>query len=502
MSVLAPQMAAGALSDREADVEGQLLAIAYQPMPLLMCLTVLVPGLIGLIWRTALPPSDVLLWCGAAVLGSLVSFVLWRGYRRAAHGPATHAYWRRAYNGMALIAGLSWGLGPSLFIPGATETPLLSLFVGFALAVCGVATSTLAAQPKALRVMMLATLLPPAVSAWFTYTDPGYLAALTLGVGFCVLAVIGRYNSANVVSLVSMQARLRSILNSSLDAIVEVDAEGLIQGWSRQAELMFGWSAHDAVGRDFPGTVFGQLEAIAARRLMQKGSDALAVADAAQPEEMTARRRDGRAFPVEVVFAPLNIEGTLRFTVFLADITARKQAEEFIRQQALIDPLTGLPNRRLLDSRIEQALANSARHGSLGALMFLDLDRFKQINDELGHAAGDELLKAVADRLRQVTREGDTAARMGGDEFILMLENLSPVPEDATRQATDVGRKLLQALNAPYLLGGQACHNTPSIGITLFGLVREEADKVLQRADTALYAAKHAGRNCLRVFEP
>ena len=83
-----------------------------------------------------------------------------------------------------------------------------------------------------------------------------------------------------------------------------------------------------------------------------------------------------------------------------------------------------------------------------------------------------------------------------------MLENLSPVPEDATRQATDVGRKLLQALNAPYLLGGQACHNTPSIGITLFGLVREEADKVLQRADTPLYAAKHAGRNCLRVFEP
>ena len=490
-----------ALSGREADVEGQLLAIAYQPMPLLLVVDVLVPALMGLIWRSELPQADVLLWCGTAAFCSLAAFFMWRGFQHAAHGPATHAYWQRTYNWMALLSGISWGMGPSLVIPDAAGTPLLSLFVGLALAVCGVATSTLAAQPQALRLMKLATLLPPAISAWMTQTSSGYLAALTLGAGFCVLTVVARYNSANVVSLVSTQAKLRSILNSSLDAIVEVDGEGLIRGWSRQAELMFGWSAMDAVGRDFLSTVFVPTELAQARRFMQTGSGALADG-AAQHEELIAQRSDGGAFPVEVVFAPLKIEGKIHFTVFMADITARKQAEEVIRQQALTDPLTGLPNRRLLASRLEQALANCVRHGSLGALMYLDLDRFKEINDQLGHEAGDELLKAVADRLRHATREGDTPARIGGDEFILMLENLRPAPEDAIRQATDVGHKLVHALNAPYRLGGREVHSTPSIGITLFGAEREEAEPVICRADEALYAAKRAGRNCLRIFQP
>ena len=484
-----------------ADVEGQLLAIAYQPMPLLMLLTLLVPLLTGSIWWSVLPVTDVLIWFAACLVCIGVSFFLWRGWRRAEHAPGTHRPWQLAYARLSLLAGFCWGLGPGLFIPHTTETPLLSLFVGFVLAVCGVATSTLAAQPRALRLMMVAAFLPPAISAWMTHSAMGRLASLTLLAGYFALTLIARYNTANVLSLVSTQARLRSILNSSLDAIVEVDADGLIHGWSRQAELMFGWSAHEAEGRDFLGTAFGLADAIEARRLMQAGSGELDFARPAQHQEMLAQRRDGSSFPIEVAFAPLKIEGSFLFTVFIADITARKQAEDVIRKQALMDPLTGLPNRRLLDSRLDQALANSLRHGSFGALMYLDLDHFKAINDKLGHEAGDQLLKEVAARMRLSTREGDTVARIGGDEFVVMLENLAAEAPEALAQTRSTGEKLLAELNKPYRLGTHVVSNTPSIGATLFGQQSENAEAVLRRADNALYESKREGRNRLSIVQ-
>jgi diguanylate cyclase (GGDEF)-like protein len=183
------------------------------------------------------------------------------------------------------------------------------------------------------------------------------------------------------------------------------------------------------------------------------------------------------------------------------DITARKAAEEEIAHLAFFDALTGLPNRRLLMERLRHAAATFVRTGRHGALMFVDLDNFKNINDNFGHDKGDLLLKQVADRISVCLREGDTVARLGGDEFMVMLEMLSADSEEASFQAGSIGEKILAALDMSYDLGGLQYHNTSSIGVTLFSEKECNIDELLKRADIAMYQAKAAGRNALRFFD-
>jgi diguanylate cyclase (GGDEF)-like protein/PAS domain S-box-containing protein len=184
------------------------------------------------------------------------------------------------------------------------------------------------------------------------------------------------------------------------------------------------------------------------------------------------------------------------------DITEQKMAEAEIERLAFYDALCGLPNRRLLMNRLSQALAACARHGQNGALLFIDLDNFKDLNDTLGHAMGDTLLGQVARRLVGCVRESDTVARFGGDEFVVMLEGLSPTLDEALAQAEAAARKILLALNKAHDLGGQERHSTPSIGITLFHDQEHSAEELIKRADVAMYQAKSAGRNTLRFFDP
>jgi diguanylate cyclase (GGDEF)-like protein/PAS domain S-box-containing protein len=191
-----------------------------------------------------------------------------------------------------------------------------------------------------------------------------------------------------------------------------------------------------------------------------------------------------------------------RFIVLLRDITSAKAAEDAIQHLAFYDQLTGLANRRLLIDRLRQALATGARSGRQGALLFLDLDNFKSLNDTLGHDFGDLLLQQVAQRLRSCVREGDTVARFGGDEFVVMLEGLSAEATDAAEQAQAVCDKIFQVLNRPYDLGGREYHNSPSIGLTLFRQHDQAVEDLLKQADIAMYQAKKAGRNTARFFDP
>ena len=179
----------------------------------------------------------------------------------------------------------------------------------------------------------------------------------------------------------------------------------------------------------------------------------------------------------------------------IIDVTERKKAEEAIRNLAFVDTLTNLPNRRFLLDRLRQGLAKSRRHGNHGALLFIDLDHFKSINDTYGHEAGDRLLCEVARRLRQSVREGDTVGRLGGDEFVVMLEDLGASGHEACERGAAIGEKILAALNEPFLIDGDQHHTTPSIGVTCFGSADERAEDLLRRADAAMYRAKAAGRN-------
>lgn len=214
-------------------------------------------------------------------------------------------------------------------------------------------------------------------------------------------------------------------------------------------------------------------------------------------------RLDGTPIDVEVQSAAIVYGGEPAIQVAIRDITARKAAQEQIQSLAFSDPLTGLPNRRLLLDRLEQALTAATRHQRQAALLFIDVDDFKTINDTLGHEQGDVLLRQVAQRLLTCVREGDTVARVGGDEFVVLLKDLSQSVQEAATQAEAIAKKIMAALNQPYQLGSSAQHSTASIGVTLFGGdQRDSTDAPLRRADMAMYQAKAAGRNTLRFFDP
>lgn len=184
------------------------------------------------------------------------------------------------------------------------------------------------------------------------------------------------------------------------------------------------------------------------------------------------------------------------------DVTDLRRASAEIQSLAFYDPLTHLPNRRLLMDRLQRATAASARSGEFGAVLFLDLDRFKTLNDTLGHAIGDLLLQQVAQRLRACVRDNDTVARLGGDEFVVMLEDLSTSSDEAASMAQRIGEKILERLNQTYQLAQHNYHSTPSIGATLFNTNAQSPDELLKQADIAMYQIKLRGRNALCFFDP
>ncbi len=211
---------------------------------------------------------------------------------------------------------------------------------------------------------------------------------------------------------------------------------------------------------------------------------------------------DGRKLVCEARIVRLPTKNGNHVRVSLTDITERRRAEAAIEQLAFYDVLTSLANRRLLRERLQHALVGCARGHARGALLYLDLDNFKIVNDMLGQEKGDQLLLEVAKRLQSCIREMDTAARLGGDEFVVMLEDLNGDAREAGTQALGVGEKILAALEKPYVLNGKEYRTSASIGVTLFESSDDNADVLLQRADLAMYQAKAAGRNALRFFNP
>jgi diguanylate cyclase (GGDEF)-like protein/PAS domain S-box-containing protein len=215
-------------------------------------------------------------------------------------------------------------------------------------------------------------------------------------------------------------------------------------------------------------------------------------------------RKDGRAIWVRLTVSPMWVPGARpdHHIAVIQDITAHKQAQEQIHQLAFHDPLTGLPNRRLFLDRLQQVQIHSARQKIHCAILFIDLDYFKTLNDTQGHDIGDLLLIEVARRLQDNLRSGDTVARLGGDEFVVILEGLSEDALQAAAQTRDIGEKILASLNRPFRLGEFEYHTSSSIGIRLFHDNHAGMDDLLKHADTAMYQAKTAGRNTLRFFDP
>ncbi|MBU0688318.1 MAG: EAL domain-containing protein [Gammaproteobacteria bacterium] len=219
--------------------------------------------------------------------------------------------------------------------------------------------------------------------------------------------------------------------------------------------------------------------------------------------EIWNSRKNGEVYPEHLIITAVKNEAgkTTHYVGTLTDITLNREAADEIKHLAYYDLLTRLPNRRLLHDRLKHALTASTRSGRHGALLFIDLDDFKTLNDTLGHDIGDMLLEQVGQRLESCVREGDTVARLGGDEFVVMLEELSENSIEAAVQSEAIANKILSLLNQPYLLAHHECHSTPSIGAILFMGHRQGSEELLKHADIAMYQAKKDGRNRLCFFD-
>ncbi len=283
------------------------------------------------------------------------------------------------------------------------------------------------------------------------------------------------------------------------EAILITDAQANIVRVNHAFTEITGYTAEEVIGKNPRLMSSGRHDkafyAVMWKQILETGSWA---------GEIWDRRKNGEIFPKWMnLSAVKNDRGeTIQYVSIFSDITERKRAEEEIRNLAFYDALTQLPNRRLFLDRFHAALAASARYGDYGALLFIDLDRFKQLNDTLGHDYGDLLLVEVAARIKLCVREVDTVARYGGDEFVVLLESISGKRDEASLKAGVVAEKIREALSHPCRLKEHEYSSSPSIGISLYHGNDESMDALLKFADAAMYLAKDAGRNNVHFYDP
>lgn len=220
--------------------------------------------------------------------------------------------------------------------------------------------------------------------------------------------------------------------------------------------------------------------------------------------EIWNKRKNGEIYPEYLIINTVKDDKgqVSNYVASIEDISESKAASEKIHNLAFYDPLTELPNRRLLTDRLEHALASSTRNSNIGALLLLDIDNFKTLNETQGYDIGNQLLKQVSQRLTECIAEGDTVARIGGDEFVVLLEDLGSKPDEAANEAEKIAEQILASLSSLYELTSHKHHSSVSIGITLFHNHDESMEELLKQADIAMYQAKKAGRNALRFFDP
>ena len=285
------------------------------------------------------------------------------------------------------------------------------------------------------------------------------------------------------------EERMRAVLTHAPDAYIAVDETGVIAEWNRQAERTFGWTRDEAIGQGL-----AELLVPAAQRDGRHGMDALAPGATDARVETAVLHRRGDVIPVEASVASLRTAAGRMSYAFLHDITERKRAQAQLAQQARTDTLTGLPNRHAFNERLAAALARSRRSAQPIALLFLDVDKFKAINDTLGHGAGDAVLREFGRRIAGAVRETDTVARLAGDEFVVVVEGLHGATEPQL-----VAHKILAAIGRPFEVDGGALAVSTSIGIAFQPDGHAQPAELLARADAALYEAKAAGRNTFRM---
>lgn len=298
------------------------------------------------------------------------------------------------------------------------------------------------------------------------------------------------------VALLEIQTnerRTRTIIESAHDAFVAIGSDGRIRSWNHQAEVTFGWPRDEALGQKIERLIipprYENVHQFGMQRFLETGISNLLN----KRVELIGLRKNGEEFPVELTINAIQSAGQTEYFAFLHDIADRKRTEEHMREMAQIDQLTGLPNRRLFFDRIVNAMGRAQRDNKLMALIYFDIDHFKQINDTLGHAAGDLVLREVAVRLTENVRGTDTVARLGGDEFVIIIENLQK-PADAE----EIVANIIIHLGHAFLIDNESLVVSASMGGAYYAGGNLTHTELVALADEAMYKAKQGGRNQAR----
>lgn len=326
--------------------------------------------------------------------------------------------------------------------------------------------------------------------------DPSTYAVVNdwMGLGFALLIVGSMHLMREVFARHRLaEERLRVIGAAAQDAIIMMDNKGSIAFWNEAAHRIFGYAEHEACGKKLHELIVPEPYRGDFEKRLDVGGGPAPGSVVGQTLELAGLRKDGREIVTEHSISGVSIGRKWHTICIVRDVTERKQFEERIRHLANSDNLTGLPNRMLFYDRLSQAINLAQRNRHEMALLFIDLDRFKTVNDTWGHDAGDEVLKAAAERIQAEVRESDTVARVGGDEFAVILPKIA-----SSQDAAIVAGKVIDTLSASFP-GGDAAHEGveigSSVGIAVFPRDGQDMDALFKAADTAMYKAKEVGNS-------
>ena len=520
-------------TDIEAETQRQKTALLYRNSEIVLGVTIVNASLLAYVNTTLHASAEAAFawWCILVVI-SAGRYVLTRRFLAAKPAAAAAPAWRRRYIAGMALAAATWAAGAVLFVWHAPDGA--ELFTGLVVAgmVAG-AVPTLAPVPAVFRTFTLLVIFPLAVAIllqadsaldWaFGLLSFIFLAAMLLSARYLheVLdvsirmgleqgqlaaqlkqardvaeAALAERKRAEVTLQVS-EERSRIILQYAPIGILHYDKDLGVTYCNDRIARILEVKREELLGFDMK--TLGDQRVVPALRAAIDGKEG------AYEGEFILGNSETRVW-VALSCIPFHsdldrYEGGI---AFFEDITDRRHSEEEIRNLAYFDPLTRLPNRRLMLDRLGHAMTAGNRSREFGALMILDLDHFKSINDTQGHDVGDRMLLEVAQRVAACVRQGDTVSRLGGDEYVILLEGLGEAEQGAATNAEKIAEKIRLAINLPYQLGGSEAEyfNTTSIGLTLFCGQGDAAETLLKQADLALYQAKGAGRNAVRFFNP
>lgn len=481
--------------------------LLYGNAPIAYCTTLINGAILIYVLWAHIPAPTLLAWYGCLLLVTVIrSIAVWQ-YHRINPSYDDTFRWNIIYLIGAALAGVAWGSSAVVLFP--TDSISHQVFIAFVLA--GMAAggiSVLAPRMEVCLFFLLPQLLPLGIRYFSLNTGlqraMGVLTLIFLvAISFSALnfhrsiltSLHLRFDKRSLEEevmrrrhaeegLFREKERLQTTLSSIGESVVLINANGLIEYLNPATEQLFGWSCHDVVNRSV-NDVFKSvdLQNKPARTAME---ECLRLGSRLTKQNVVFCKAAKRHLIEEVATPLYDRHGKVAGAVaVLRDVTEAQQRTEQLTYAVDHDPLTGLPNRNLLKNRTKQAIARAQRKHENFALLFLDLDRFKAVNDSMGHAAGDALLVDVAKRLTNCVREEDTIARLGGDEFVVLLDG--PAQE---KQVKAVADKIRHTLRMPYRLGAQSASITVSIGMSLYPMDGLDTETLLGHADTAMYRAK------------